>query len=395
MRGPAAVLVLLALFPGPVAAQSGAGDEGCGLCHGEVELLRQHVASLSDARRLVATRGQIEGSAHAGMACSRCHSGFERFPHEAGGESEGCASCHEEARDVWVQGIHADPEQEGVTRARCTDCHGRHDVLPVEAMSRESGLRATNGRCAGCHDTRGLPARDPHAGTVACAACHAPHGTRDVDDPLARVAPHPQVETCGACHGEEAAAFRQDVHGTALATLDPLGAAEMALRDDAPPSCTACHGGHDIAAPSHERFSQEMVAGCAACHGGHADTYFGTYHGKATALGSEIAATCDQCHGSHAVYPSSEPRSLVSRANLVETCGQCHDHARPAFVEYDSHPDPLDRERNAPLFLSFVFMNTVLVGVLVVFGLHTLLWWVRLMLDRRKGIEHGIGVDHE
>jgi hypothetical protein len=29
-----------------------------------------------------------------------------------------------------------------------------------------------------------------------------------------------------------------------------------------------------------------------------------------------------------------------------------------------------------------------------VFTLHTVLWWVRLLLDKRKGIVHGIGEDH-
>lgn len=150
-----------------------------------------------------------------------------------------------------------------------------------------------------------------------------------------------------------------------------------------------------MAAPMHAGFSQEMVGACAACHSDDADTYFGTYHGKATALGSRIVATCDQCHGSHGIYPASDPRSRVSGANLVETCGECHEHARAAFVRYDSHPDPMNAERNAPLHYSFLFMNAVLVGVLLVFGLHTLLWWVRIMLDRRKGIEHGIGGDHD
>jgi hypothetical protein len=37
-------------------------------------------------------------------------------------------------------------------------------------------------------------------------------------------------------------------------------------------------------------------------------------------------------------------------------------------------------------------MNGLLVFVLVVFGGHTLLWWLRLWLDKRRGIIHGIGV---
>jgi hypothetical protein len=144
-------------------------------------------------------------------------------------------------------------------------------------------------------------------------------------------------------------------------------------------------------APSHPRFDQDMVTQCAVCHEDYAGTYFGTYHGKATAVGSEIVATCDHCHGSHRIFPASDERSRVGEARRVETCSACHPGASTSFVAYDSHPNPLDRSRNEPLFYSFVLMNTLLFTVLVVFGLHTLLWWVRLMVDGRRGVGHDLG----
>ncbi|HZD05553.1 MAG TPA: hypothetical protein VE173_11555, partial [Longimicrobiales bacterium] len=117
-------------------------------------------------------------------------------------------------------------------------------------------------------------------------------------------------------------------------------------------------------------------------------------HGKATAVGSEIVATCDRCHGSHRIFPAADPRSRVAEANLQESCGRCHGPVTADFVAYDSHPNPMNRQRDPPLFYSFVFMNALLFGVLAVFGLHTALWWVRLILDRRSDVNHGIGVDH-
>jgi hypothetical protein len=146
-------------------------------------------------------------------------------------------------------------------------------------------------------------------------------------------------------------------------------------------------------APSHEAFEQDMVAACGACHEPHADTYFGTYHGKATALGSEIVATCNACHGAHTILPADEPASHVSDARVVETCAACHPGADARFALYDSHPDPWNRERNPPLFYSFIFMNVLLFGVVGVFTLHTALWWLRLWLDRRRGAAHGAGGD--
>lgn len=392
----AAFLLLWALVGArSLAAQPLAAGEGCGLCHGELELLRQHVPTLEEARALVASHATLEGSAHAGMACRQCHSGFDRYPHNGGGRTEGCASCHEEVRESWAGSVHANPDRTGADRIECVACHGIHDVLPAEAAHRAPGLLRMNASCVACHETRRLPDDDPHADTVPCVSCHEPHATRDVDDPLSVVAPASQVSTCGSCHADQAEAFGGDVHGMALARIGTVGAAELALSDPAPPSCTACHGGHGMAGPDHARFSQEMVEECGSCHAEKADSYFGTYHGKATALGSEIVATCDQCHGAHEIYPEADVRSSVNPARLVETCGVCHEHARPAFVKYDSHPDPADRERDPPLYFSFVFMNTLLVGVVLVFGLHTALWWVRLTLDRRKGGAHGIGIHDE
>jgi hypothetical protein len=85
---------------------------------------------------------------------------------------------------------------------------------------------------------------------------------------------------------------------------------------------------------------------------------------------------------------ADNPTSRVAEANLVETCGACHDHARPGFVMYDSHPDPMNRERNPVLFYAFWFMNSMLIGTLTVFGLHTILWWIRMSIDKRRGVSH-------
>ena len=84
-------------------------------------------------------------------------------------------------------------------------------------------------------------------------------------------------------------------------------------------------------------------------------------------LGSAIAASCADCHGAHGILPSTDERSRTHQGNLVETCGACHENARPAFVKYDSHPDPFNRARNPWIFASFLFMNSVLIMTLVVF----------------------------
>jgi hypothetical protein len=363
------------------------------LCHGEVELLRQHVDRLADARSLAVSAADIAASAHEGESCASCHTGFRRWPHPEGASTATCASCHEDADALWHDGVHARADEDGVPAAACSTCHGVHDVLAADALDEGAGMEALDLRCMSCHETSGFEPGDPHAGEVSCAACHAAHDVRDIDDPEARASPARQVETCGACHEAAAGAYPGDAHGSAVAAREPTGLSGLALMGhEAPPTCTSCHGSHGMLAVASSAAAVRAVERCTACHQDWSDRYFGTYHGKATALGSEIVATCDDCHSAHEILAASEPASWVHPDRVVETCATCHEHARPAFAAYDSHPDPMDRSRNAPLFYSFVFMNTLLVGVIIVFGLHTALWWMRILIERRRHGEEGAHV---
>lgn len=384
--GALPLVAALGLGASPIPG-AGQADDGCDLCHGEVELLRQHVPSLAEAQRLTVSAATILASAHADQSCGDCHTGYGRWPHPEGGATESCISCHEEQGELWDTGLHAHPRLEEFEPADCASCHGLHEVMSLDALRDDDGIRAMNAGCVACHETKALAPTDAHADTVSCAACHAPHATLDIDDERAGVAPTMQPETCGACHEDAAAAYPGDAHGTAFADDGPatLAALEL-LGREGPPTCTSCHGGHGMLAVDDTAAVVLHVDGCAACHSDEADRYFGTYHGKATALGSTVVASCDDCHGSHGIFAADHPDSWVHEARLVETCATCHEHARPAFVAYDSHPDPMDPTRNKPLFLSFVFMNTLLFGVLVVFGLHTLLWWVRILIDHNRAV---------
>lgn len=380
--------------------QSPRASTSCTLCHGELELMRRHASSLDEARALVVPDRMIRGSAHDSLSCASCHTGFGRYPHERTVElgTASCTSCHEQQAEVYAHGVHAGEvvtaAADGATTqaATCADCHGVHDVVAIDTSSAAARARL-NSSCTACHASAALPADDPHVDAVTCASCHSPHDMRRVDDEASSVAPLAQPETCGACHAAPADSVTHDVHGAALAALDPApGLARLHARDDAPPTCTSCHQAHGMLAPSHDGFENAMVGACGECHEDYADSFFGTYHGKATVLGSEIAATCNACHGAHSILAADVPESHVSDERLVETCAACHEEADARFVLYDSHPNPWDRERNAPLFYSFIFMNAMLFGVVGVFTLHTLLWWLRLWLDKRRGV-HGHGGD--
>lgn len=363
-----------------VAVQQPARRPGCDGCHAERELLRQQAGSMSRADALLVPHAVVAASAHGGMTCAECHAGFDRFPHparETGTAS--CASCHAPADSAWHDGIHARAD-DPVT---CVQCHGTHDVAAAATLRTDEGAAVANAPCIDCHRGERLERHTPHSNTVACAACHASHDVRPVDDPASWLAPARQRGTCGSCHDSVAAVWRTDVHGARNGTAP----SDQSRADVV--ACTSCHYGHRMVAPGDSAFATDAVARCSACHEHAARTFFGSYHGKATALGSRVSAACHDCHGAHDILPDTAAASRVAAANLVDTCSACHAYARPAFVRYDAHPDPFNRARNPWIFYSFWFMNGLLVFVLVVFGAHTVLWWIRILLDRRRGHGHG------
>ena len=406
---------------GPAATAAAApvrtGTPTCERCHGELELLRQHVTQLDSARALLVYAREVQASAHGALDCAECHTGYREFPHRASAATATCGSCHEAEDSAWHGSAHAEhgspyqqnavSEEGGVQAgsvpaepdgnevgagatdaARCASCHTVHSVESVATLETDAGVATMNARCVACHAEEPMPASDPHASRVACAACHGAHGTQPIDEAGSLLATGRQAETCGACHTEALEHWRDDVHGDTTRAL-AAAVTGTAGTDPRAPECTACHGAHGMLAPTDSAFAFGMVQACGSCHEHALRTFYDSYHGQAAELGSSVAATCSDCHGTHDIYGEDDVRSHVASDNLLETCGQCHAHARAGFVAYDSHPDPFNPERNLWLSLAFWFMNGLLVFVLTVFGAHTVLWWVKILRDRRRGVSHG------
>jgi len=393
---------------GPVFAQAGTGgDVACLTCHGEPEFLRSSVPTAAEARALHVPQGPLAASGHADMNCAECHTSFARYPHPEAAESLTCAtaSCHTvQTHPEWEGSVHARiQEDDGLAAADCAACHGVHDVAPLEALQREAGpaQQRMNGQCVSCHLEQAYTAADPHADSTSCAACHAPHATAEVAAPESWIAPLNQLETCGTCHEAAADSVRTDIHRATLVEQDRRDPLVWPFHETVPegdslaPTCSDCHGAHPASGAGTTpvdslAFQTHMIERCASCHTASAETYYYTYHGKATRLGSGVSASCAQCHGAHSVMPADSAASAVHADALIGTCGECHEQARAAFVRYDSHPEPGNRDRNPWLFYSFYFMNSILIGTLVVFGLHTALWWIRIWIDAKKtGAEPG------
>jgi predicted CXXCH cytochrome family protein len=174
-----------------------------------------------------------------------------------------------------------------------------------------------------------------------CVECHGAHNVRPVNVPTSTVYKARIPDLCGQCHESQTAEYRRGIHGQALAD----GIMEA-------PSCADCHGEHTIASHSDPRSTvapQNVSTTCGNCHASEGlidrfglstavvKTYEGSFHGITNRYGRAEAANCSSCHGWHDIRPSSDPESNINPANLPKVCGKCHPNAGVNFARGRVH----------------------------------------------------------
>ncbi len=387
------VLALLAL-PASSPAQSLSNDD-CLACHADAGLTR------ADGSPVMVDPDRFAASIHGGFGCVDCHMDLAdsvELPHPETLERVQCAMCHDEPVTEYTRGIHAEARAGDAASpaAACVDCHGTHDILPSadpESRTYHLNLPDTCGRCHGnpdiiarghieIGDVSSLYADSMHGRALTrsgllvapnCADCHGAHDIRRSNSPESRVYRTNVPATCGRCHEGVLREFDESVHGEALKGGNPTA-----------PACQDCHTAHDIQRAETETWRLDVIRECGTCHTESIRTYRDTFHGQVTALGFTRVAACADCHTSHQIFPAGDERSSVAPTHLVSTCQRCHEGANANFVEFDPHADKENRARNPFLYFTGKFMKNLLLFVFGFFGLHTALWFVGEVRERRR-----------
>jgi cytochrome b subunit of formate dehydrogenase len=374
------------------AAAEEIDSDACLACHGSEGFARP------DGQSLFVDPTSFSSSPHGTLACTGCHADATAIPHAehlAPVALESCATCHDDEVAAYRRSVHGQASAQGVSEAaRCRDCHGDlHAPKPhTEAASAAhwSNLAAT---CARCHANVELAAKfqipvvrpveaylaSVHARAVSagkrgavCSDCHGAHEILRGADPRASIWRTNIPDTCGKCHTEIVARYRESVHGEALA---------RGVRDA--PVCTDCHGEHRILGPA-EPASPVFAANipgdtCGRCHTdarlnekyglpiGRVAAFRDSYHGLALRAGQLTVANCSSCHGVHDIRRSTDPRSHVNQANLPQTCGKCHPGAGTLFALGAVHVMPASPSARAVYWVRGAY----LVVIVVVIGLMT------------------------
>jgi hypothetical protein len=335
------------------------------------------------------------------VACSQCHSGVNvsfRRPCEAITTKVDCGACHTEIAQEYARSRHGKLLLDGDPNApSCKECHGTHGTLG--RLQGSSPTFATNVPmlCARCHregEKAAVRYKGPEHGiieaytesihgkgllksgltvTATCTSCHSAHGVQPRTDPASTVNRANVPATCGRCHHGIQEEFEKSVHH------EMVGKTDKEL-----PVCDDCHSAHTIRRADADGFKLDIMQKCGRCHGEIARTYFDTYHGKVSQLGYTKTAKCYDCHGAHDIHKISDPRSHLSRPNVVATCQKCHPGATRRFAGYLTHATHHDPRTYPWLFWTFWGMTGLLVGTFVVSGAHTLLWLPRAFKMRRE-----------
>jgi hypothetical protein len=387
-------------------------------------------------------------SSHKGFQCIRCHTDITEVPHAADLKMPDCASCHKEEAKLFQGCVHQvtkmspdKPSCQGChgihniqTRANiptflcknchpkiydeykssvhgvdttkgkglggevatCFDCHGVHNVLKkTDPRSPVYHLNLPK-TCAKCHNDPKLIKKyglhNPNVYTAYmdsihgraitksgllvsanCSSCHGDHLILKKDNPKSKIYRGNVNKMCAECHVGVLNKYAESIHGQ-----------DFAKGNKKAPNCVDCHSAHETARVTGEAWMLDVIKECGTCHEKYITTYRDSYHGKVTTLGYVRVAKCADCHGSHEIQKRSDPRSAISKQNIVKTCEACHPGANVKFTEYIAHSNYHDKAENPILYYTYKTMITLLFTVFGLFGIHALCWLPRSWIERAQ-----------
>lgn len=337
----------------PAPLDQGVDNQTCLACHaapGQVTELPS-----GEALYITIDPDAFHDSVHgqAGYACVQCHTDYTGYPHPPSDATTrreyvvenytACRRCHEDKYDLTMDSVHQTALADGnLEAAVCTDCHGVHDVS-------------------------------------------LPEDRRDAT-----------THMCERCHSEIHNLYDQSAHGAALADENNPDV----------PTCTDCHGVHNVEGPTDSQFHLFSPQICADCHADPElmgrygistdvfDTYVADFHGTTVTLFEELAPdqetnkpVCIDCHGVHDMRAVDDPESAVIKENLLATCQKCHPDASSDFPDsWLGHYRPSSDQWPLVYFVDLFYKILIpaVIGAMVLYNFTDIFRLVSDVLRRRR-----------
>ncbi|MCR4337854.1 MAG: cytochrome c3 family protein [Candidatus Omnitrophica bacterium] len=344
------ILFFLSVAVWPVYSQSSVvSNEDCFVCHEQGEPL--------------VNRSIFDKSVHSSLNCVDCHADLagKELPHDIPLASVECGTCHSSEQAEFSDSLHGKSLAQGDKLApRCQNCHGYHDILPLDdPNSKVSALRIPF-VCGSCH-SEGSPVqvqREIHQDHIlenysesihgeglfkkglivsaTCVSCHQAHQILPHTDARSSIASQNIVSTCLKCHTQIESVHRKVIKGE-LWEKTPQSI----------PVCVDCHQPHKV----RKVFYDQGVADkdCLTCHGNKELT--SSQNGRSlfvdtTELTKSIheKISCSQCHTQISI---SQVRACETIKDKVD-CAICHAGQVEQYQQGIHGKLNLEKDPNAP-----------------------------------------------
>ncbi len=268
-------------------------------------------------------------------SCLDCHSkldpplhvdpaGFAQSVHTQKGIV--CTTCHggnPTSEDMDVSMSPASGFKDSPTRAQipafCAKCHANAAYM----RSFNPSLRTDqySQYLTSIHGQRLAKGDDKVA---VCVDCHGVHDILPLNDPRSSVYPTNVAQTCGKCHAnaeymkpykiptDQLALYNGSVHHADLVDKGDLSA----------PTCSTCHGSHGAAPPGVD----SVVNVCSTCHVFQAQLFDSGPHKDA--FSSMGLPGCVTCHSNHGIQ---HPTDAFIGIDKGAVCIKCHSTGEPGY----------------------------------------------------------------
>jgi cytochrome b subunit of formate dehydrogenase len=139
-----------------------------------------------------------------------------------------------------------------------------------------------------------------------------------------------EAEVCLSCHLDNPDVRQRVGPSAGFIAAYEKSVHGMALQrgDQGAATCSDCHGAHDMQKGSDPKslvYKLNIPQTCGKCHGDVEETYKESVHGKAIAKGNLDSPVCTDCHGEHQILAPTDPRSPVAARNVsAQVCATCH-----------------------------------------------------------------------
>lgn len=358
-----------------------------------------------------------------GVDCKQCHGTHDVIstkraisPFYISNQVNSCGKCHSTIKSDFEKSIHFKAFVDNIPLApTCLDCHKTKVSNEYVKQDSLKGKIAQEKLCLSCHlekpgvsdlvptkvsfikayenSVHGQALLKGNPRSANCIDCHSSHLIIKKSDEESPVSKFKVVSTCGKCHEKIAAEFSESIHGVALSK-----------RNVDAPTCTDCHGEHNIISPDDPRapvsFRNVSVQVCSPCHESvklsekyglsikQPETYNLSYHGLALRGGDTEAANCASCHGYHNIKPSTDSTSTIHKANLVKTCGKCHPGANERFAMGKIHITEREKEEPVLYWISTIYI-ILIVTTIGGMTIHNVFDFIK-RAKRKKMIQRGL-----